>query len=87
MVDTEIKIRGFEALSGSLGLVDAERFVFLLHRDCLDYTQWRKKLFPGVSGEEISRRAMQYSQQRTECICEEPAEYETARDRKKSKNR
>ncbi len=64
MIDTELKVRGFEALSGSLGLVDAERFVFLLHRDCLDYTQWRKNLFPDVSGEEISRQAMQYAQQR-----------------------
>ena len=60
MVDTEIKVRGFEALSDRLGWVDAERFIFLLHRDCLDYTQWRKNLFPGLSGEEISRRAMQY---------------------------
>ncbi len=65
MVDTEIKVRGLEALSDRLGLVDAERFVFLLHRDCLDYTQWRENLFPGVSGEEISRRAMQYAEQQT----------------------
>ena len=60
MVDAEIKIRGFEVLSDQLGWVDAERFVFLLHRDGLDYTQWRKNLFPDLSGEEISRRAMRY---------------------------
>ena len=57
MGDTELTVRGFEALSGSLGLVDAERFVFLLHRDCLDYTQWRKNIFPSVSGEVGASRA------------------------------
>ena len=65
MVDTEIKVRGFEALSDRLGWVDAERFVFLLHRYCLDYTHLRRNLFPGSSGEEISRLAMQYVEQQT----------------------
>jgi hypothetical protein len=58
-LDTEIKMRGLDALTNSLGLVDAERFVFLLQRDRLDYTRWRQDLFPGLSGEEISRRAME----------------------------
>ena len=59
-VDTEIKMRGLDALTNSLGLVDAERFVFLLQRDRLDYTKWRNNLFEGLSGEEISRRAMDH---------------------------
>ena len=62
LVDMEIKVRGLDALTNSLGLVDAERFVFLLQRDRLDYTQWRQTLFPGLSGEEISRRAMEHTQ-------------------------
>jgi hypothetical protein len=61
-VDTEIKMRGLDALTTSLGLVDAERFVFLLQRDRLDYTKWRQNLFPGLSGEEISRRTMDHVQ-------------------------
>jgi hypothetical protein len=61
-VDTEIKMRGLDALTTSLGLVDAERFVFLLQRDRLDYTKWRQNLFTGLSGEEISRRAMEHVQ-------------------------
>jgi hypothetical protein len=61
-VDTEIKMRGLDALTSSLGLVDAERFVFLLQRDRLDYTKWRQNLFTGLSGEEISRRAMGHIQ-------------------------
>ena len=61
-VDTEIKMRGLDALTSSLGIVDAERFVFLLQRDRLDYTKWRQNLFTGLSGEEISRRAMKHVQ-------------------------
>jgi hypothetical protein len=63
-VDTEIKMRGLDALTNSLGLVDAERFVFLLQRDRLDYTKWRETLFEGLSGEEISRRAMAHVQKK-----------------------
>jgi len=63
-VDTEIKMRGLDALTNSLGLVDAERFVFLLQRDRLDYTKWRQNLFTGLSGEEISRRAMEHVQKK-----------------------
>ena len=63
-VDTELKMRGLDALTTSLGLVDAERFVFLLQRDRLDYTKWRQNLFPDLSGEEISRRAMEHVQKK-----------------------
>ncbi len=60
LVDTEIKLRGFEVLTKHLGLVDAERFVALIQREKFDYTKWRQKLFVGMSGEEISRRAMEF---------------------------
>lgn len=62
MVDTEIKIRGLEALNQKLGLVDAERFVCLIQRERLDYTQWRQTLFENVSGEELSRQAVKFQQ-------------------------
>lgn len=58
--DTEIKIAGFEILSNSLGMVDAERFISLIQREKFDYTKWRKNLFSGLSGEEISKRAMAF---------------------------
>ena len=60
MIDTEIKLRGFELLSQNMGLVDAERFICLIQRERFDYTKWRQTLFEGVSGEEISRRAMAF---------------------------
>jgi len=60
MMDTEIKLRGFELLSQNMGLVDAERFICLIQRERFDYTKWRQTLFEGTSGEEISRRAMAF---------------------------
>ena len=59
MLDTEIKMRGFELLAQNLGLVDAERFICLIQRERFDYTKWRQTLFQGLTVEEISRRAME----------------------------
>ncbi len=58
MLDTEIKLRGFDLLARNLGLVDAERFICLIQRERFDYTKWRQTLFEGLTAEEISRRAM-----------------------------
>ena len=57
--DAEIKVLGFEILSRYLGLVEAERFITLIQREKFDYTQWRQNLFAELSGEEISRQAME----------------------------
>jgi len=62
MVDSEIKLRGFELLTKAMGLVEAERFICLVQREKFDYTKWRQSLFEGLSGEEISRRAMELRQ-------------------------
>ncbi len=58
-VDAEIKVLGFEILTQQLGLVEAERFIALIQREKFDYTQWRQNLFAGLSGEEISRQALE----------------------------
>lgn len=60
--DTEIKMAGFELLSNNLGMVEAERFITLILREKFDYTKWRENLFNGLSGEEISKRAMEFQQ-------------------------
>lgn len=43
-----------------MGLVEAEKFVTLIQREHFDYTKWRTNLFEGMTGEEISRKAMEY---------------------------
>ena len=60
MTDTEIKVKGFEVLTRYMGLVEAEKFVSLIQREPFDYTKWRAKLFEGMTGEEISKKAMEY---------------------------
>ena len=59
-VDAEIKVLGFEILARHLGLVEAERFITLIQREKFDYTRWRQNLFAELSGEEISRQAMEF---------------------------
>jgi hypothetical protein len=45
----------------NLGLVDAERFIFLISSERFDYTEWRREnLFKDMTIEEISRAAMEY---------------------------
>jgi hypothetical protein len=63
-VDAEIKVLGFEILTQHLGLVEAERFITLIQREKFDYTRWRQNLFAGLSGEEISRQAMEFRRQK-----------------------
>jgi len=58
MTDTELKIKGFQILSQSLGDIEAERFISLLLRESFDYTKWRQGQWDHLSLEQISREAM-----------------------------
>lgn len=59
-VDSEIKMLGIEVLNQHLGIVDTERFIALIQREKFDYTKWRQDLFLGMSGEELSKKAMEF---------------------------
>ncbi len=59
ITDTELKLRGIEALIAALGVIQAERFVSLILREPFDYTQWQRDLWPDKSLEEISGLAME----------------------------
>ena len=61
MTDTEIKMKGFEILTRYMGLLEAEKFVSLIQREPFDYTKWRANLFEGMTGEEISKKAMEHA--------------------------
>ena len=60
MPDTEIRVRGLEALTEALGTVRAERFVTLLLREPFDYTEWQKGLWPNETVESLSKVAMRH---------------------------
>lgn len=53
MTDTILKCKGFDALTKSLGLVDAERFISLILREPFDYTEWQRDLYKDVPLDEF----------------------------------
>ena len=59
ITDTELKLRGIEALIAALGVVEAERFVSLILLEPFEYTHWQRYLWPDKSLEEISGLAME----------------------------
>ena len=60
ITDTEIKIKGIEALINTLGEVEAERFISLVMREPFDYTKWQRTLWPDKSVAGLSASAMQF---------------------------
>ncbi|MCL4492072.1 MAG: hypothetical protein M1510_09250 [Nitrospirae bacterium] len=57
MNDTEIKLKGIEALNKTLGASAALRFLTLLHREPTDYVKISKRLYAGQTIDEIFKRA------------------------------
>jgi hypothetical protein len=62
ITETEIKIKGMEALITALGEVQAEKFITLMIREPFDYTLWQRKLWNDKSVKEISDMAMKNRQ-------------------------
>jgi len=60
ITDTEIKIKGINALVNELGDVMAERFISLILKEPFDYTKWQKQLFNQTDVDSISKKAMEY---------------------------
>ena len=60
MTNTELKLKGLQALNQSLGEIGAERFVALIQREPFDYTKWQRDLWEGESVEQISDKGMEY---------------------------
>jgi len=58
MTDTELRVRGVQALIDALGEVEAEKFIALMAREPFDYTEWQRQLWPDMSVEALSRAAM-----------------------------
>lgn len=56
--ETELRVKGVDILTSTLGAVDAERFISLIIKEPFDYTKWQKSLWENVSVAELSKRAM-----------------------------
>ncbi len=55
--DTEIRMKGIEALNNALGSANAFRFITLLNRDRTDYVEISSRLYEGQTIEQIFDRA------------------------------
>ena len=51
----EVLNRGMECLLEKMGVVDAERFVFLIKTENFDYTEWQKDYFGKKTKEQIDQ--------------------------------
>jgi hypothetical protein len=60
ITDTEIKLKGMEALITALREVQAEKFISLMMREPFNYTEWQRDLWKDKSVGEISKMAMEY---------------------------
>lgn len=61
--ETVLVDKGMRALSESLGIVDAEKFITLIRRDAFDYTEWRQGLFANVPLSDFLQDAKDYREQ------------------------
>ncbi len=59
MDDTEIKVKGINALYKSLGSAAAMRFLTLLHKTSTDYVQISRTIYQDQTIDEIFTRAKQ----------------------------
>jgi hypothetical protein len=55
--DTDVKIKGIEALNNALGIAGALKFLMLLHREPTNYVEISQHLYQNQSIDEIFTRA------------------------------
>ena len=60
--DTVIRMEGMKALCEHLGLVDAERFISLIHKENFDYTEWQRDLWKEKTLDDIFNVAKSYNE-------------------------
>jgi len=58
ITDTELKIKGLDALVKELGDVLAEKFISLILKEPFDYTKWQRQLFADKDILTLSKDAM-----------------------------
>ncbi|OGR02222.1 MAG: hypothetical protein A2284_08910 [Deltaproteobacteria bacterium RIFOXYA12_FULL_61_11] len=61
--DLALLADGLAVLQDKLGLVEAERFVSLINRSKMNYTHWRKNLWPDKTVEDLFHQASKYFQE------------------------
>ena len=62
MTDSVLLSQGMDVLIEKFGIVDAERFVFLMNKEPFDYTKFHGTLFEGMSVDELCEAATKASE-------------------------
>lgn len=57
MLDSKLMLEGMQTLIDRFGIVEAERFIYLVNKEPFDYTKWHHTLFDGMTMEEICEAA------------------------------
>ncbi|MCK9442158.1 MAG: hypothetical protein M0Q13_12145 [Methanothrix sp.] len=58
--ESELRVRGVDALNKALGPTEALRFLALFHREPTDYVEVSKKLYENQSVEDIFKRTKEH---------------------------
>ena len=64
MSENELTAKCMNILFDQVGLVEAERFVYILNRDNFDYTEWQKDLFAGESVDSLAAKVRAHAASR-----------------------
>ncbi|MBQ9574919.1 MAG: hypothetical protein IJR27_06550 [Synergistaceae bacterium] len=52
--------RGMEVLTENMGIVEAERFIFLVKTEHFDYTEWQSNYFDNIPPEKLKADIKEY---------------------------
>ncbi|MBQ2615941.1 MAG: hypothetical protein IJG51_07720 [Synergistaceae bacterium] len=52
--------KGMEILAENMGIVEAERFVFLIKSEHFDYTEWQRNYFDNIPPEQLDADISKY---------------------------
>jgi hypothetical protein len=60
MNEAVLKQSAMRHLIDKFGVVETERFISLVIKEPMDYTEWRKDMYDNMSARELSAKAMAY---------------------------
>jgi hypothetical protein len=63
--ETELRRQAVQALSDSLGPVDALRFLALVSREAFDYQEWRREYFSQYDLDELLREIRKHHSEKS----------------------
>lgn len=63
MSDTALMNKCMDILREQVGIVEAERFVYIMRTDAFDYTEWQREHFDNMTHDEIDAEVDKHSKE------------------------